>query len=156
MIGVAIMSLKAQLETDLKNAMREGDKPRRDALRMLLAAIKQEEVDSRSRLDDEGVTAVLNRQVKQRRESIADYERAGQPDQVEKERYEMTLIADYLPQMMSQEEIEPIVAQIIADLGVTDMKSMGQVMSKAMAELQGKADGRLVSQVVRQQLQNQG
>ena len=150
------MSLKVQLETDLKNAMREGDKPRRDALRMLLAAIKQEEVDSRSSLDDEGVSAVLSRQMKQRRESIADYERAGQPDQVEKEQYEMSLIESYLPQMMSQEEIEPIVAQIIADLGVTDVKGMGQVMARAMAELQGKADGRLVSQVVRQHLQNQG
>jgi hypothetical protein len=156
MIGVAIMSLKTQLETDLKNAMREGDKPRRDALRMLLAAVKQEEVDNRRHLDDEGVAAVLNRQMKQRRESIADYERAGQPDQVEKERYEMNLIESYLPQMMSQEEIEPIVAQIIADLGVTDIKGMGQVMGRAMAELQGKADGRLVSQIVRQQLQNQG
>ena len=148
------MSLKVQLETDLKNAMREGDKPRRDALRMLLAGIKQEEVDSRSSLNDEGVSAVLSRQMKQRRESIADYEKAGQPDQVEKERYEMNLIESYLPQMMSQEEVEPIVAQIIADLGVTDIKGMGQVMARAMAELQGKADGRLVSQVVRQHLQN--
>lgn len=148
------MSLKTQLETDLKNAMREGDKPKRDALRMLLAAIKQEEVDSRTNLDDEGVTTILSRQMKQRRESIVDYEKAGQPEQVAKEQYEMALIEGYLPQMMSQEEIEPIVAQIIADLGVTDVKGMGQVMGKAMAELQGKADGRLVSQVVRQQLQN--
>ena len=149
------MSLKTQLETDLKNAMREGDRPRRDALRMLLAAVKQEEVDSRSSLEDEGVIAVLSRQMKQRRESIADYERAGQPDQVEKERYEMNLIENYLPRMMSQEEIEPIVAQVIADLGVSDMKSMGQVMGQVMAGLQGRADGRLVSQIVRQQLQNQ-
>jgi uncharacterized protein YqeY len=154
MIGVAIMSLKIQLETDMKNAMREGDKPKRDALRMLLAAIKQEEIDSRTNLDDEGVTTILSRQVKQRRESIVDYEKAGQPDQVAKEQYEMALIESYLPQMMSQEEIEPIVAQIIADLGVTDVKGVGQVMGKVMAELQGKADGRLVSQIVRQQLQN--
>ena len=149
------MSLKSQLESDLKNAMRERDKAKRDALRMLLAAIKQEEVDNRHTLDDEGVTAVLSRQMKQRRESIADYEKAGQPDQVEKERYEMNLIEGYLPQMMSQEEIEPIVAQIISDLGVTDMKGMGQVMGQVMAQLQGKADGRLVSQIVRQRLQNQ-
>jgi uncharacterized protein YqeY len=153
MIGVAIMSLKLQLETDMKNAMREGDKPKRDALRMLLAAIKQEEIDSRTNLDDEGVTTILSRQVKQRRESIVDYEKAGQPDQVATEQYEMALIESYLPQMMSQEEIEPIVAQIIADLGVTDVKGVGQVMGKVMAELQGKADGRLVSQIVRQQLQ---
>ena len=150
------MSLKAQLGTDLKNAMREGDKPKRDALRMLLAAVKQEEVDNRISLDDEAVTAVLSRQMKQRRESIVDYEQAGQPDQVEKERYEMELIESYLPQMMSQDEIEPIVSQVITDLGAMDMKAMGQVMGQVMAALQGKADGRLVSQIVRQKLQNQG
>ena len=147
------MSLKTQLQTDLKSAMRDGDKPKRDTLRMLMAAIKQEEVDSRSTVDDDGILAILTRQMKQRRESIADYEKAGRLEQVEQEKYEMALIEAYLPQMMSQAEIEPIVAQIIADLGVTDMKGIGQVMGQVMAQLQGKADGRLVNQVVRQQLQ---
>jgi uncharacterized protein YqeY len=150
------MSLKIQLETDIKAAMRDGDKPKRDTLRMMVAAIKQEEIDNRTTLEDEDVLAILTRQVKQRRESIADFEKAGQPEQVEQEKYEMALIETYLPQMMSQAEIEPIIAQIIADLGVTDVKGMGQVMGKVMAELQGKADGRLVNQIVRQQLQNQG
>ena len=150
------MSLKTQLNTDLKVAMREGDKPKRDTLRMIMAAIKQEEVDSRTTIDDEGVLAILTRQVKQRRESIADYEKAGQLDQVEQEKYEMKLIETYLPQLMSQAEIEPIVAQVIANSGVTDLKGMGQVMGQVMAQLQGKADGRLVNQIVRQQLQNLG
>ena len=150
------MSLKTELQTDLKAAMRDGDKPKRDTLRLLMAAIKQEEVDNRITLDDEGVLAILTKQVKQRRESIADYEKAGQLDQVEQEKYEMALIETYLPQMMSQAEIEPIVAQIIADSGVTDIKGMGQVMGKVMTQLQGKADGRLVNQIVRQQLQNLG
>ena len=150
------MSLKTQLQTDLKAAMIGGDKPKRDTLRMVMAAIKQEEVDSRITLDDEGVLTILTRQVKQRRESIADYEKAGKLDDVAQEQYEMDLIEAYLPQMMGEAEIQPIIAQIIADLGVTDVKGMGQVMGKAMAELQGKADGRLVNQVVRQQLQNQG
>lgn len=150
------MSLKTQLNTDLKGAMREGDKPKRDTLRMIMAAIKQEEVDNRTTIDDEAVLAILTRQVKQRRESIADYEKAGQLDQVEQEKYEMTLIETYLPQQMSQAEIEPIVAQIIADSDVTDIKGMGQVMGQVMAQLQGKADGRLVNQIVRQQLQNLG
>ena len=124
-----------------------------------MAAIKQEEIDSRSTLDDAGVLAILTRQVKQRRESIADYEKAGQPEQADQERYEISLIEAYLPQLMSQAEIQPIISQIIADLGVTNvkgMKGMGQVMGKAMAQLKGKADGRLVNQIVRQQLQNQG
>ena len=150
------MNLKTELQTDLKAAMRDGDKPKRDTLRLLMAAIKQEEVDNRITLDDEGVLAILTKQVKQRRESIADYEKAGQLDQVEQEKYEMTLIETYLPQMMSQAEIEPIVAQIITNSGVTDIKGIGQVMGKVMAQLQGKADGHLVNQIVRQQLQNLG
>jgi uncharacterized protein YqeY len=148
------MSLKTQLDTDLKDAMRSGDKPKRDTLRMLLAAIKQEEVDNRVEIDDEGTIAILTRQMKQRRESITDYEKAGQPDQVAQEMYEMELIESYLPRMMGEEEIKPVVAQVIADMGVTDMKGMGQVMGQVMAKLQGKADGRLVSQIVRQSLQN--
>ena len=150
------MSLKTELQTDLMTAMRSGDKPKRDTLRMIMAAIKQEEIDNRITLDDEGILAILTRQVKQRRESITDYEKAGQLEQVEQEKYEMTLIQTYLPQMMSQAEIEPLVTQIIADLGVTNIKGMGQVMGKVMAQLKGKADGRLVNQIVRQQLQTQG
>ena len=149
------MSLKTELQTDLKAAMRDGDKAKRDTLRVLMAAIKQEEIDSRSTLDDAGVLAILTRQVKQRRESIADYEKAGRPEQADQEKYEISLIEAYLPQLMSQAEIEPVISQIIADLGVTDVKGMGQVMGKAMAQLKGKADGRLVNQIVRQQLQNQ-
>ncbi len=150
------MSLKTELQADLKAAMRDGDKAKRDTLRVLMAAIKQEEIDGRSTLDDDGVLAILTRQVKQRRESIADYEKAGRPEQAGQEKYEISLIEAYLPQLMSQAEIEPIISQIIVDLGVTDMKGMGQVMGKAMAQLKGKADGRLVNQTVRQQLQNQG
>ena len=147
------MSLKTKLQTDLKEAMRSGEKQKRDTLRMIMAAIKQEEVDNRTTLNDDDVLAILTRQVKQRRESIADYEKAGQRDQAEEEKQEMAIIEVYLPQMMSQAEIEPIVAQIIAELGVTDVKGMGQVMGKAMAVLKGKADGRLINQIVRQQLQ---
>ena len=149
------MSLKTQLQTDVKAAMREGDKEKRDTLRMLLAAIKQKEIDEKVTLDDEGVLAILTRQAKQRRESMADYEKAGRAEQMAEEHFQLQVIETYLPQMMSAEEVEAIVAPIIAKLGVTDMKGMGQVMGQVMPQLKGKADGRLVNQVIRQLIQNQ-
>lgn len=147
------MALKEQLTNDLKNAMRDGDHERRDTLRMLLAAIKQVEVDERKTLDDEGVTAVLNKQAKQRRESIADYEKAGRSEMVAAEKSELTVIETYLPKLMSYVEVQALAERIIAELGVTDAKGAGQVMGRLMPQVKGKADGRLVNEVVRDLLQ---
>lgn len=149
------MALKEQLQRDMATAMREGDNEKRDTLRMLLAAIKQVEVDERTTLDDAGVQAVLNKQAKQRRESIADYQKARRPQLVEQEEYELEVIQSYLPEMMSREEIKAEAAAVIAELGVNDISGMGQVMGKLMAQLKGKADGRLVNEVVRELLQKQ-
>ncbi len=149
------MSLKAQLQTDVKAAMRDGKKEKRDTLRMMLAAIKQVEIDDKVTLDDEGVLAILTRQAKQRRESMVDYEKAGRMEQMAEEKFQLDIIETYLPQMMSAAEIEAIAAPIVAESGVTDMKGMGQVMGKLMPKVKGKADGRLVNQVVRQLIQNQ-
>lgn len=149
------MSVKETLQKDRIAAMREGDTAKRNAVGLLLAAIKQEEVDSQTSLDDEGVLAVLTRQAKQRRESIADYEKAGRPEMVASEQAELAIIESYLPQQMGREEVRAIAAEIIADLGVTDAKGMGQVMGKLMPRLKGQADGRLVNEVVRDLLQNQ-
>lgn len=149
------MSLKETLQKDRIAAMREGDSDKRNALGLLLAAIKQEEVDSQTSLDNKGVLAVLAKQAKQRRESIADYEKAGRSEMAAKEQAELVIIETYLPQQMGRDEIAGIAADIIADLGVTDMKGMGQVMGKLMPELKGQADGRLVNEVVRELLQNQ-
>lgn len=148
------MSLKAKLTDDMKTAMREGDTEKRDTLRMLLAAIKQVEVDERITLDDEGVKGILTRQAKQRRESIADYEKAGRAEMVAGEQAELAIIESYLPQLMSREEIQAIASRIVAELGVTDAKGMGQVMGQLMPLVKGKADGRLVNEVVRTLLQN--
>ncbi len=148
------MGLKEQLTNDMKIAMRSGDTEKRDTLRMLMAAIKQVEIDDRITLDDEGVTAVLTKQAKQRRESITDYEQAGRSEMAEAEKSELAIIESYLPQMMGREDIEVLAANIIAQLGVTDAKGMGQVMGRLMPQVKGKADGRLVNEVVRSLLQN--
>lgn len=149
------MTLKEQVQQDRIAAMREGNTTRRNALGLLLAAIKQEEVDGQLTLDDEGVLAVLMKQAKQRRESIADYEKAGRAEMAAGEQAELEIIESYLPQQMGRAEVEALAAAIIAELGVTDAKGMGQVMGKLMPKVKGQADGRLVNEVVRDLLKNQ-
>jgi uncharacterized protein len=148
------MTLKDQLNEDVKNAMRSKDVETRDTLRLLLAAIKQEEVDKQIILDDADVLAVINKQAKQRRESIEDYTKANRPDLVGEEERQLIIIERYLPQMMSREEIEALAQAIITQTGVTDAKGMGQVMGQLMPKVKGKADGRLVNEVVRDLLNN--
>ena len=148
------MSMKETLQQDRIAAMRAGDTAKRNAVGLLLAAIKQEEVDNQTTLDDEGVMEVLQRQAKQRRESIADYEKAGRPEMAATEEAELTIIESYLPQQMSREQITAVAAEIIAELGVTDARGMGQVMGRLMPKVKGQADGRLVNEVVRDLLQN--
>ena len=148
------MTLRDQLNEDVKNAMRNKDTETRDTLRLLLAAIKQEEIDSQTTLDDAGVQAVINKQAKQRRESIDDYTKANRLDLVAEEEQQLTIIERYLPQMMSREEVEALAKAAIAETGVTDAKGMGQVMGKLMPQVKGKADGRLVNEVVRDLLNN--
>lgn len=148
------MTLKEQLRQDMADAMRAGDNEKRDTLRLLLAAIKQVEVDGQQSLDDSGVELVLTKQAKQRRESIDDYERAGRADLADLEKAELVVIESYLPQMMSREEIAVAATETIADLGADGPKDTGRVMKSLMPQLKGKADGRLVSEVVRELLQN--
>ena len=146
------MSLKEQLRADMADAMRSGDTEKRDVLRMLVAAVKQTEIDDRLELDDKGVQVVLTKQAKQRRESISDYEKAGRDELAAQEKMELAVIESYLPKMMERDEIEKIAGAIIAELGVSDAKGMGQVMGKLMPQVKGKADGRLVNEVVRELL----
>ena len=117
------MSLKEQIQNDMKSAMRDGQTDKRDALRMLMAAIKQTEVDSGKALDDTGITDLLFKQVKLRRESIADYERGGRTEQAAKEQAEVVIIEQYLPKMMSREEVTALVAAAIQQLNI-DRKSV--------------------------------
>lgn len=146
------MDIKEQLQVDVADAMRSGDSEKRNTLRLLLAAIKQAEVDGQKTLDDAGVQSVLMKQAKQRRESIADYEQAGRMDLADQEKAELVIIESYLPQQMSRDQIVDIASKTISDLGATSPKDMGKVMGRLMPALKGQADGRMVNEVVRELL----
>jgi uncharacterized protein YqeY len=148
------MSLKEQLRIDTADAMRVGDKEKRDTLRLLLAAIKQVEIDEqKDDLTDAEVLAVLNKQAKQRRESIADYEAARREDLVYEEKAQLDLIETYLPAQMDREEITELAEKVIAEVGAAGPQDTGKVMGRLMPQVKGKADGRLVNEVVRELLQ---
>ncbi|MCB0032863.1 MAG: GatB/YqeY domain-containing protein [Anaerolineales bacterium] len=146
------MTIKEQLNNDMKEAMKAKDNDTRDTLRLIAAAIKQVEVDEQRELDDAAVQAILMKQAKQRRESIDEYEKAGRGELAEVEKTELAIIEKYLPQMMSEAEIKVLAEKAIAEVGATDAKSMGAIMGKLMPQVKGKADGKLVNQVVRQLL----
>jgi len=148
------MDLKERLQADVRTAMREGDAMKRDTLRMVLAAIQQEEVDKQIVLDEEACQMVVAKQAKQRKESIADAQKADRDDLVKQEEAELAIIEAYLPQMMSRAEIEPVAAAVVEELDASGMQDMGRVMNQLMPRLQGQADGKLVSQIVREMLQS--
>jgi uncharacterized protein YqeY len=146
------MNLKDQLNEDLKTAMKGGEKARTETLRSVKSAIKYAEIQAGHELDDQGVLAVIGQQAKQRRDSIAEFEKGKRADLVEKEAAELAVLEQYLPAQLSEAEIEAKAKAIIAQLGVTDAKGTGQVMKQLMAELKGQADGKVVNQVVRRLL----
>ncbi len=143
---------REQLQNDLAEAMRAGEKRRRDLLRLLLAAIKQEEVDGGRPLDEEGVQRVLAKQAKQRRETIADAEKAGRQEMAAREQEELALIEEYLPEKMDRDQIRTVAAQVIDEMNAAGLQDMGPVMGRLMSQLQGQAEGHVVSDVVRQLL----
>ena len=146
------MTLKAQILEDVKTAMRARNQKRLTALRLITAAIKQIEVDQRIELDDQAVLAVLDKMVKQRRESLAQYESADRPDLAEQEQFELDLISVYLPEALSDEEVAALIKQAIADTGASSIRDMGAVMNKLRGEVQGRADMKAVSSTVKAQL----
>ena len=146
------MSLKARINDDLKAAMRAGDARRRDALRLLLAAVKQREVDERKELDDAELVGVIERMMKQRRESIAQFEKGGRQDLAQNERYESDLLQGYMPQALSDAEIAAAVADAISAVGAKSSADMGKVMGALKGKLAGKADMGKVSALVKSKL----
>jgi uncharacterized protein len=138
-------ALKTQIQDAMKTAMKGGDKPRLAVIRLMLSALKQVEVDERIELDDTRVIAILDKMVKQRRESIAQFAPAGRDDLVEKEQAEIDIISDYLPQALSEAEIEAIISQAISETGASSMKEMGKVMAVVRPQLVGRADMGVVS-----------
>jgi len=134
------VELKARIQDDMKSAMRAAEKERLATIRLILAAIKQREVDERIQLDDTQVLAVLEKMMKQRRESIAQFEAGGRADLVAKESAELAVLAGYLPEQLSEQELDRLIAATIAETGASSVKDMGKVMSALKAKVQGRAD----------------
>lgn len=146
------MTVKSQLENDLKDALRAGDDLRKRTLRMALSAIKQTEIDKGITLDDSGVMSILQKEIKSRHEAIADAERAHRQDLVDASRAEITVLEGYLPKALTPQELEDLARQVIAEAGATSPAQMGQVMKLLMPRLQGRATGDAASQVARRLL----
>lgn len=146
------MSLKDQLTADLKTAMKAGDETRKTAVRALQAAIKQTEVDRQIVLTDDDVTAVIQKEAKSRRESIADAQTAGRPDLVADYQAELAVIESYLPQALGREELVALARAAVAEAGATDLKQLGAVMKLLTPRTRGRADGKLVNEIVRELL----
>ncbi len=144
--------LKAQIQEDVKNAMRAQERERLGVLRLVMAAIKQIEVDKRIELDDEQVLAVLDKMVKQRRESLEQFEKAEREDLAEKERYELGIIATYMPEPLSEEELGSLIQSTMDELGAESIRDMGPVMNAIRAQVRGRADMKAVSQAVKAKL----
>jgi hypothetical protein len=143
------MSLKDRITEDMKSAMRAKDSARLLAIRMLLAALKQKEVDERIVLDDAQVIGIVDKQIKQHKDSITAFQQAGRTDLVDKEAAELRVLEGYLPQRLSGDEIAAAVSRIVAAVGASGPADMGKVMAAVKAELAGKADMGLVSAAVK-------
>jgi len=143
------MSLKAQITEDMKNAMRAKDTERLGTIRLLQAAIKQKEVDERVEIDDAMVIAIVDKMIKQRKDSIAAFESANRQDLADKEKSEIEVIKAYLPERMSAEEVTAAVKAIVAELGAAGPGDMGKVMGAVKTQLAGKADMGQVSAAVK-------
>jgi len=146
------MSLKARIQDDVKTAMRAAERERLGVLRLISAAIKQIEVDERIELNDEQVLAVLDKMVKQRRESLEQFEKAEREDLAAKERYELEVIQAYLPEPLSEDELSALITSTIKELGASSVRDMGPVMNALRGQVQGRADMKAVSQAVKTQL----
>ncbi len=146
------ITLKPKLQSDMKSSMKAGDKARLSVIRLMLAAIKQIEVDERIELDDSRITAVLDRMTKQRRESIEHFSRASRDDLIAIEEYELQIIREYLPEPLSEAEINALVEQSIQTSDASSIKDMGRVMGLLKPQLQGRADMKKVSQLIKSRL----
>jgi uncharacterized protein YqeY len=146
------MSLQEQISAALKDAMRARDEVKMATLRLVLTAIKKREKEARSLLEDQEVISVITSQIKQRRESIEQYRKAGREDLAQTEENELQILQGYMPEQASEEEISNTLDEIIAEVGAVSMKDMGKVMKAAMAKLAGKAEGGAINAMVKAKL----
>ena len=145
-------TLKVQIQEDVKSAMRARDQKRLTALRLITAAIKQVEVDQRIEMDDKAVLAVLDKMVKQRRDSLEQYQAAGRDDLAAQEQFELELISVYLPEALGEDELAALIKQAVVDAGASSIRDMGAVMNILRGQVQGRADMKAVSNAVKEQL----
>lgn len=146
------MTLKGQIQDDVKSALRSQDKERLKVLRLMLAAVQQVEVDTRSELDDAKILTVLNKMVKQRRDSIVQFEKGGREDLAKIENAEIAVLEQYLPEQMSEAELDAVIEQLIAESGADSVKDMGRVMGQLKAKAEGRADMGVASAKVKARL----
>lgn len=146
------MALKERITEDMKSAMRAGEKDRLATIRLILAAIKQKEVDERITLDDAQVTAAIEKMAKQRKESIAQFEAGGRADLVAKENAELAILTAYLPEQLSDAEVDQLIARAIAETGAASIKDMGKVVAQVKSAAAGRADMAAVSARVKAKL----
>jgi uncharacterized protein YqeY len=143
------MSLKERLLEDMKNAMKQKDTVSKNAIQMARAAILQVEKDNQITLDDDGIIEVIAKEVKKRRDVLPDYERSGRQDLVDELKTEIAVLMKYLPQQLSEEELEAVVRQAVEETGASSPKDMGRVMQAVMPKVKGRADGKLVNAIVK-------
>ena len=148
--------LHQTIESDLKTALKLGEKEKASVLRFLISAIKNFQIEKRMQdkqyLSDEDIVLVLKRQVKQRKDSISQYEKGGRKELAEKEKAELAILESYLPEQMSEDEVRKIVETKMAELGISDKSGFGRLMGAVMKEFQGKAEGSLVKKIVEEKL----
>ena len=144
--------LLKKLQDEMKAAMKSGQKDRLSVIRMLISEIKKVQIDKKKELSDEEIIEVLQRYAKQRKEAIKQYREAGREDLAQKEEFELGVVQEFLPQPLSQEELEKIIDETIAELGASSMKDMGRVMKAVLDKVKGRADGATVSAIVKNKL----
>ena len=150
------MTLKNRLNDDLKDAMRKGEVTKRATIRLMLSALRNEEIAQQKELADDDILQVINKQAQQRRESIEAYKSAKSDDLVDKEQAELDIIALYLPEPLSEIEVMQIIEETITELGASGPQDMGKVMGKIISQTRGRADGKEISSKVAELLQNIG
>lgn len=146
------MAIKEQLQEDLKTAMREKDTVRKNVVQLIKAGVLQYEKDNKTTLDDEGVLSVIAKQLKQRRDSLPDYEKSGREDLIAQLKREMELLMEYLPAQLSHEELTEIVKDAITKTGASGIKDMGKIMAEVMPKTEGRADGKEINLIARELL----
>lgn len=146
------MSLLERLNNDLKSAMKNKDKDRLSVIRMVKASLQNEKLKDGKDLDEDAELTVLSREVKQRKDSLHEFEKAGRADLVEKVQTELEILSEYMPKPLSEEELVEIIQQTIAEVGAASKKDMGKVMSAIMPKIKGKADGAIVNKLVQKHL----